>query len=234
MNEPQTKELPREKIMFHESQFPRETYLYAMNRKKWTPQEAVTEDALRFREKRKWQIALRRYLLDKQPSPHYAPYFGLDIETFRDWIALQFDSECTWESFSKNWQLELMIPASYFDFGSEADLKLAWNFTNIRVDILSKTGDHGNKLHLLAAKKYFTDLFESTQYEVCRRMVGKIEQIEYQKVPGIKAYESFIAGQLDYIQTLSSFTQEEFHKLNTGMPVDKVIEETAVLKKMGY
>jgi len=93
-----------------------------MNRKKWTPKTEITEADIRFKEKRKWQIALRRYLLDKQPSSYYAPYFGLDIETFREWIAVQFDMECNWENFSKNWQLELIIPASYFDFNQEEDL----------------------------------------------------------------------------------------------------------------
>ena len=76
-----------------------------MPRKKWTPHEEVTGSVLTFREKRKWQIALRRYVLEKNKSSFYAPYFGLGIETFRKWIEVQFDSETNWENFSESWQL---------------------------------------------------------------------------------------------------------------------------------
>ena len=57
-----------------------------MARKKWTPRDEITPELLAAREKRKWQIALRRYVLDGNPSTRYAPYFGLDIKTLRRFL----------------------------------------------------------------------------------------------------------------------------------------------------
>lgn len=205
-----------------------------MNRKKWTPKTDITEADIRFKEKRKWQIALRRYLLDKQPSAYYAPYFGLDIETFREWIAVQFDKECNWENFSKNWQLELIIPASYFDFNQEEDLKLAWNFINIRVDRLPKPDSPAGELNLLSAKKYFSTLFKVTGFETCQKMVQKIKEWERVLIQTLEPQTRFIAERLEYFKTLSGFNQEEMLKLNEGMDLELVIEEAKILKKMGY
>ena len=61
-----------------------------MARKAWTPQTEITDSLIRFREKRKWQLSYRRYVLEKAPSEAYAPYFGLDIETLRQWFEAQF------------------------------------------------------------------------------------------------------------------------------------------------
>ena len=205
-----------------------------MNRKKWTPKSEITEDDIRFNEKRKWQIALRRYLLDKQPSAYYAPYFGLDIETFREWIAVQFDKESNWDNFSKNWQLELIVPASYFDFNREEDLRLAWNFINIKVDNLSKRDLLSGKLSLLTAKKYFFELFKSTGYEPCHKMIQKIAEWEGLLTPTLEARSTFMVERMDHFKTLAGFTGEEMLKLNEGMKLELVIEEAKVLKSMGY
>ena len=77
-----------------------------MTRKKWTPKEEVTPELLVSREKRKWQIALRRYVLEGNPSTRYAPYFGLDINTLRNWFELQFVEPMSWENFGTKWQFE--------------------------------------------------------------------------------------------------------------------------------
>lgn len=203
-------------------------------RKKWTPKTGVTAEDIRFKEKRKWQIALRRYLLDKQPSAYYAPYFGLDIETFREWIAAQFDQDCNWDNFSKNWQLELIVPASYFDFNKQEELRLAWNFINIRVDDLSKSDQSSGKLSLLTAKKYFFELFKATGYEPCNKMVRKIEELEHLLVPTLESRSRFMSEKQNYLRTLAGFTEEDMRKLNEGMELELVIEEARILKKMGY
>ncbi|MFI5132361.1 MAG: hypothetical protein ACHQFX_20330, partial [Chitinophagales bacterium] len=85
-----------------------------MSRKRWTPQKEVTPALLKFREKRKWQISLRRYVIDKSPCPLYAPYFGLDIENLRKWFEMQFSDNIAWGDFGKKWQFDHIIPVTYF------------------------------------------------------------------------------------------------------------------------
>ena len=72
-----------------------------MPRKKWVSQSNITPDILKSREKRKWQIAFRRYVLEKNQCPSYAPYFGLDIQKIREWFEIQFEKGVKWEDFGK-------------------------------------------------------------------------------------------------------------------------------------
>lgn len=99
------------------------------------------EDSFIFKEKRKWQIALRRYILQGYGSYIYAPYFGIDAPNFRKWIEIQLDETFSWESFPSKWQFDHIIPIVYFDLNDQEDLKLCWNFTNIHV----KKGDISKK-----------------------------------------------------------------------------------------
>ena len=86
-----------------------------------------------FNEKRKWQIALRRYIIAGFKCFNYAPYFGIDAANFRKWIEIQFDKDTNWENFSKAWQFDHIVPVAYFNLKDEVDLKLCWNFINIWV-----------------------------------------------------------------------------------------------------
>ena len=96
----------------------------------------------------------------------YAPYFGLDIETLRKWFETQFVPGLGWEDFGKKWQFDHIIPVSHFDFANEGDLRLCWNFTNLRVKRIEEKKDRGERQDLLAARRYFQKLLENTQYEI--------------------------------------------------------------------
>ena len=65
-----------------------------------------TEAKFIFKEKRKWQIALRRYILNGLKCVDYASYFGIDSANFRKWIETHFDEDINWGNFSKVWQFE--------------------------------------------------------------------------------------------------------------------------------
>ncbi len=204
-----------------------------MARKRWTAQTEISDTLLKFREKRKWQIALRRYVLEKNKSSFYAPYFGLDINNFRRWIELQFDEDINWENFSQAWQLDHIIPVAYFDFDIEDDLKLCWNFVNIRVEKHQLNKNRGNRIDVLAAKSYFQDMFQKTNYHVCKKMVEKIELIELSQISSNENLENFILENKHYLETISSFSSYDFDKINTGVPVKDIVFEKEFLKKFG-
>ena len=204
-----------------------------MSRKKWTPQEEGDESLNQFREKRKWQIALRRYVLEKNKSSYYAPFFGLDIQMFREWIAFQFDETESWDNFSKAWQFEHIVPVAYFDFEKEEDMRLCWNFTNIRVDKTSTTVKRENRLDTLAAYSFFTALYEQTGYPVCRQMAEKIRQIEEAQVQSHLKLANFIKDNKDHINALTSYSSFEYDRLNTGTSLEDLQKELNFLKKFG-
>ncbi len=202
-----------------------------MPRKKWTPQEEITGSVLTFREKRKWQIALRRYVLEKNKSSFYAPYYGLGIETFRKWIEVQFDSETNWENFSETWQFDHIVPISYFDFDNDEDMKLCWNFINIRIARLDPANQDPHRVDLLSAKAYFEALFDKTQYIICQKMVEKLELIRQTQLMGHEKLERFIAERKFYLEVLTGLPSYYYDKLNNGTPVGDIKKEIEFLQK---
>jgi len=202
-----------------------------MARKKWVPQTEITPALLKFREKRKWQIALRRYVLEKQPCVPYAPYFGLDIENLRKWFEVQFAGGIGWDDFGKSWQFDHIIPVTYFDFADEDELKLCWNFTNLRVESLEKTKDRGNRLDVLAAKGFFEALHQTTLYRPCLKLLEKIHQLELSEIVSSEKQQAFITSNRPYLDMIENYSSFEFELLNSGRTLEEVIKEVDFLKK---
>jgi len=201
-------------------------------RKRWTQKTEVTESLLKFREKRKWQIALRRYVLEKNKSSFYAPYFGLDIARFRRWIELQFDEDLNWDNFSIAWQFDHILSPAYFDFTKQVDLKLCWSFINTRVakNVENKTNP---AIDVLTAKSYFEHLYRSTQFSLCKLMIEKIERIELSQIESNSVLENFITENKIFIENTALFSSYEFNKLNEGISFEEVLAERELLKKFG-
>jgi len=204
-----------------------------MERKKWTPKAEITDELIRFREKRKWQVALRRYVLEKNLSPSYAIYFGLSIKEFRKWIELQFTGELSWQNFGTSWQFDHIIPVAYFDFTVEHDLLLCWNFINIRVENIESGKTTGNKIEVIAAKAYFECFFIKTGYSFCIKMIDKIEQIEKLNITSEMKIEEYIIENKESLEITSTLDKEEFNSLNTGTSLEDILLEREILKKFG-
>jgi len=202
-----------------------------MAKKKWTPQTEITDALLQNRERKKWQIALRRYVIEGQPSSFYAPYFGIDIKNFRKWIELQLNEELDWEKPTKDWRFEHVIPMDYFDFTIDQELRLCWNFINIRV-VRNVQGElNESKVDPFAARSYYESMFRNTGYLTCLEMIKKIEQIELRLAGGNSRLEGFIKSNRNYLNALSDFSSYEFDQLNREMDFDRVLKEREFLKK---
>lgn len=199
--------------------------------KKRPVQTEPTEALLRFREKRKWQIALRRYVLKRGICAQYAPYFGLDISNMRQWFEYQFPDGISWDDFGNKWQFDHVIPVTYFDFSDEEELKTCWNFINIRVEYFHKNKDRGNRLDVLAAKNYFNELYESTQFPPCLKLLQKIDRIELSEFVSTDAQQAFIRDHQDYLKMIESYSHFEFELLNSGRSIEEVRKEIEFLKK---
>lgn len=200
-----------------------------MGRKKWEAQTEVTPDLAAFREKRKWQINLRRYVLEKSPCPAYAPYFGLDIENIRLWFSTQFSEDLGWGDFGQRWQFEHVVPVVYFDHSAEEELRLCWNFINLRVRDMSELKQH--HVDLLGAKTYFEQLFEKSSYGPAKKMIDKIRSIESQQSVNIDPQANFLKERKQYLAELGTYASFEFELLNHGKSVQEVRNEIEFLQK---
>lgn len=204
-----------------------------MARKSPVKKEDITPSLLKFREKRKWQISLRRYVIGRNPSPNYAPYFGLDINNMRQWFEYQFTAGVSWESFGANWQFDHIIPVTYFDFSVEKELKLCWNFTNLRVEQIQQNKDRGNRVDILAARNYFRDLYENTGYGICQQLLQKIDQIEISEIVSTNVQKQFIQEHLEYLKMIEGYSVFEFELLNSGRSIEDVKKEISFITNLG-
>lgn len=226
--------------MFHETQFHPETVfrgtlylclnLTIMARKKESPEEP-SESLLKFREKRKWQIALRRYVLERNACQFYAPYFGLDIENIRKWFEYQFPVGIGWDDFAKTWQFDHIIPVTYFDFSQEEELKLCWNFVNLRVEYFQRSKDKGQRLDILNAKSYFRELFDATQYPMAQKLLKKIDKIELSEMVSTEGQQLFLKEKQEYLKHIEGYSAFEFEMINRGRSLEDVQKEMDILKK---
>jgi hypothetical protein len=201
-----------------------------MPRKKWTAQTEITPALLKFREKRKWQINLRRYVIDRSPSPAYAPYFGLDIENLRKWFEIQFSEGMSWGDFATKWQFDHIIPVTYFDFKSEDELKLCWNFTNLRIEQFQLNKNRGNRMDVIAAKGYFQNLYDHTLYKPCLKLLEKIDRIELAMIATTQPQLDFLLQNRPYLDMIEGYSTFEFELLNSGRDLAEVRKEIDFLK----
>ena len=202
-----------------------------MARKKWQAKTEVTPMILESREKRKWQINLRRYVLDRSPCPQYAPYFGLDILNIRKWFEYQFENGLTWENFGEKWQFDHVIPVTYFDHNDEQELRLCWNFTNIRVEPLEMNKNRGSCIDVLGAKSYFDELYKRTNYPITKELRDKITKIELSELMSSEPQQKFLADQKDYLAHIENYSAFEFELLNHGRSIEDIRMEMEFLKK---
>lgn len=195
--------------------------------------EETKDPIIRYRDKKKWQIALRRYVLEKQVSENYAPYFGLDINSFREWIEIQFTGDLSWDNFGSKWQFDHIVPVAYFDFDKEEDLKLCWNFINIRVEKVEIDKSKGNRIDVMAVKQYFEALLTKTNYIVCTKMLAKIEEIEVSNIASEPKIEDFINARKADFELMFTMSAAEFAQINRGESFKDVLLQREILRKFG-
>lgn len=204
-----------------------------MARKKWTPIEQATKLDLRIRDKKKWQLALRRYVLQKQVSTNYAAYFGIDIISFRVWIELQFTGNLNWDNFGTKWQFSHVVPLAYFNFEIEDDLKLCWNFVNIRVEKLNINEKEEKNSNAIALKTYFQKLYNNTNYFYCTKILAKLEDIEKAYKLNEPTLENFLTTRTNDLEIMYNLSAEDFLQINTGVSIKDVLLEKEILRKFG-
>jgi hypothetical protein len=200
-------------------------------RKKWEPKTEITPELLKFREKRKWQINLRRYVIEKSPCPSYAPYFGLDIENIRKWFEYQFNKDLSWKNFGVSWQFNHIIPVTYFDHSIEEELRLCWNFTNLRVEPFQLNKNRGNRLDVLGARQYFENLYSKSGYAVTKALKDKISRIELSEFISTEPQQKFLSENKEYLSHIENYSSFEFELLNHGRSPEEVKGEISFFKR---
>jgi hypothetical protein len=202
-----------------------------MPRKKWTPKTEADDAVLKFRDKRRWQIALRRYVVYKHPSANYAPFFGVDIQTFRQWIELQFTPSMTWENFGHLWQFDHILPVIYFDFNDVEQMKLCWSFVNIRCESIEANKNKGAAVDFLNVKAHFEGLLAATSFPIIGQLIAKLNEIEQSQHSNTDHLAGFINQNKTRLLHFGDFDAVDFLRINQGLPAEDLLAEKELFRR---
>lgn len=161
----------------------------------------------------------------------YAPYFGLDAQSLRKWFEIQFSDDLNWDNFGTNWQFDHIVPATYFDYSNEEDLKLCWSFINMGVERIEQNKSRGNSVDVISVRPYFQDLYNKTAFSLCLKMLEKIESLEKAHFECLPSIETFITDNKEELEQIATLTPEEFGKYTGGMTISEILLEREILKK---
>jgi len=138
----------------------------------------------------------------------------------------------SWDNFGEEWQFDHVIPVAYFNFEDENDLKLCWNFTNLRVEPIDLGRKKTQRVDVIASKAYFKKLYDTTDYLPCLRLLEKIDRIELLELKNSQKQFEFIVQHRAYLEMIEDYSSFEFELLNRGRTVEDVDKEIAFLKKL--
>lgn len=199
-------------------------------RKRWTPKKQLNSVDLVDREKKKWQLNFRRYVIEKLPCIKYAPFFGLDIENLRKWISYYFDEDMNWGNFGTVWKFTHFLPISFFDFSKEEDLKLCWNFFNMKAEKINN--ESSKDIEILNVSNYFKELYFLTKQPILLNYIEKINSYLQKKITIQQNFIDFLNYNKVLLNDLKDFNEVDYYKLNSlQISLDNLLIEKELEKK---
>ncbi|KAF0241094.1 MAG: hypothetical protein FD183_827, partial [Chitinophagaceae bacterium] len=83
-------------------------------------------------------------------------------------------------------------------------------------------------------KAYFENLYNQTQFSICKRMLDKINLLEVNSIQqNNQGVETFLTNQKEWLEQVATLTKEEFARFNEGASIEDLMKERALLKKFG-
>ena len=87
--------------------------------------------------------------------------FGCSKHEMKDWLESQFGDEYNWDTYGKDWQIDHVVPISFFNITDGDEQLLCFNWTNLRPLHSSKNGSKSSKVlandilqHIQTLKKF--------------------------------------------------------------------------------
>jgi len=80
---------------------------------------------------KKW-LDLQHIILGRSKTGEIREILGCDLQQFVEWIEFNFTSGMTWKNRGTFWHIDHVIPCCWFDFSSEEERKICFNWKNMR------------------------------------------------------------------------------------------------------
>ncbi len=130
--------------------------------------------------RKRLEIAFRRWLTGKAPSVEFASLLYSPLSIYRETIAQRFAQEMTWENFGAVWQLDHIVPLSFFDLTNPVQIALAWSLDNLYPMTCAE-----NKTKGACLESSYLTLIQSAPFDIetHARLVNFVKPYFIQKYP---------------------------------------------------
>jgi hypothetical protein len=124
---------------------------------------------MKYNEKKRLQIALRRLYATNAPSKEILTLIGIDKQGFINNVNKYLLEGMTKENFGKIWGLDHIVPVDLFDINDEAEKKLCYNYQNIIPMFNNDNRLKGASVHFSLAKleTMYTNVYIQQLKEKC-------------------------------------------------------------------
>ena len=124
---------------------------------------------MKYNEKKRLQIALRRLYATNSPSKEILTLIGIDKQGFINNVNKYLLEGMTKENFGKIWGLDHIVPVDLFDINEEAEKKLCYNYQNIIPMFNNDNRLKGASVHFSLAKleTMYTNVYIQQLKEKC-------------------------------------------------------------------
>ena len=83
---------------------------------------------------------------NKYKSKKSIEYLGCDFETLKIHLESKFKKEMNWDNYGSYWEIDHILPCSYFDFSDQEDIVKCFHYTNLQPLSISENRKKGDKL----------------------------------------------------------------------------------------
>lgn len=130
---------------------------------------------MRYNEKKRLQIAMRRLYSTNTPSKELVSLLGIDKQGFVNHINKYLVEGMTIENFGTEWGLDHIVPVELFDFNNKEDLTLCYNYNNIMPMFNIDNRMKGASIHFSLAKleSMYTNVFIEQLINKCNEEVER-------------------------------------------------------------
>ena len=114
---------------------------------KWTTQRYHADMDFRIRHNLRCDIRSRLKRNDGRKAAKTESLLGCSVQEFRKRLQKSFTKGMTWENYGTAWEIDHIVPASWFDLTKPEHQHRCWHYSNLRPLSKAKNRKRGNRAH---------------------------------------------------------------------------------------
>ena len=94
-------------------------------------------------------------------SPMLSKYLDCSNEDLYNWFEYNFDENMSWSNYASYWQIDHVLPRSYFNHLNDAEICACWNWRNLRPCLIEENNQKCNNIDF---DLYYSQILKSIEF----------------------------------------------------------------------